>query len=123
MPTPSYLTDDPKRDRIKKSRKQERLLAKRTGGRAIRGSGAGREKGDVNINRVRFKIEAKRTDSDSISIKKAWLTKITEEAFSVGRRPALAVEINGEKWVAIQENEFLDYLNYCEARDNSQLQD
>lgn len=73
-------------------KKQERRLAdsaKR--GREQPRSGAGDVlKGDVDADSLL--IEAKYTDKKSLSIKRAWLEKITREATALGKYPALAIE-------------------------------
>ena len=87
-----------------KSNKQEKRLAKEFGGRTTAASGAGRNKGDIDIKR--FKIEVKRTDKQSLAIKKEWLVKIDEEAYGVGKDPALIIEIGGEEWDVIPKRIF-----------------
>jgi Holliday junction resolvase len=70
--------------------KQEKRLAKSSGGRRQPASGATEFlKGDVKAGDLL--IEAKATDAASLSVKLAWLSKITEQARAVGKVPALAV--------------------------------
>jgi Holliday junction resolvase len=102
---PPYMQRNPSIDRKKKSEKQERATANEIGGRVVSGSGSGRGKGDVNVGNL-FKIEAKRTDKESISLKKSWLQKIRHEAFEMVARPAMAIEIDGESWYMIRPEEF-----------------
>lgn len=79
----------------KKSKKQEQRIAKQIGGKPTPGSGAfDGHKGDVTHDR--FLIEAKRTDKQSLSVKKAWLDKIVAEAYQAGKNPALSIQI-GER--------------------------
>lgn len=94
-----------------KSQKQEKRAAKDYGGRVIKGSGSGGEKGDVNL-RAGIKLEAKRTDKESLSIKRSWLLKIEEEAFSANKMPALEIEIQDVHWVMIPEHEFRQYVEW-----------
>ena len=94
-----------------KSAKQEKRLAKEFGGRVTAGSGSGRNKGDIDLDS--FKIEVKRTDNQSISLKKEWLSKIDEEAFSVGKYPALILEIDGLEWVAIPKPLFKSFTTFA----------
>ena len=92
-----------------KSNKQEKRLAKEFGGRTTAASGAGRNKGDIDIKR--FKIEVKRSERGSLAIKKEWLLKIDEEAYGVGKNPALAIEIDGEEWVIIPKRVFMSIMD------------
>jgi Holliday junction resolvase len=87
-----------------KANRQEKRLAKEFGGVTTAASGSGRNKGDIDIRR--FKIEVKRTDKQSLAIKKEWLVKIDEEAYGVGKDPALIIEIDGEEWAVIPKRIF-----------------
>jgi Holliday junction resolvase len=76
--------------------KQETRLAKRSDGKRTRGSGSGNDKGDVkgaktSLVKSELRIEAKSTKHASMSVKRSWLTKITEEARATGQTPALAI--------------------------------
>jgi hypothetical protein len=95
-------------DEKKKPTDQENRLARKMGGRRVPGSGATEwAKGDVSL--PQFLVEAKQTVHGSLSVKKAWLTKISREALAVGKVPALAIEIQGgdddpltaRDWIAI----------------------
>lgn len=83
----------------KTPRAQEERVARRLGGKRVSGSGASMySKGDVRgveLAGVEFLIEAKKTEKASISVKWAWLKKITHEALAVGKEPALTIEIQG----------------------------
>jgi hypothetical protein len=102
---------DPGYDRVGKSRRQERRLAKDLGGRRQPGSGCfeGR-KGDVKLDD--FLIEAKRTDKHSLGLKVAWLKKIDAEAAAMMKTPAIAIEFgampNGvpAQWVLLPGSTF-----------------
>ena len=93
--------------------KAERKAAKRMGGRTTPGSGAKvHSKGDIRT--CQFCIESKSTVKDSLSVKKAWLEKITKEALDAGKDPALIIQVvdalgspvkNGS-WVAVPERVF-----------------
>ena len=87
-----------------KANRQEKRLAKELKGYTTAASGAGRNKGDIDIRK--FKIEVKRTDKQSLAIKKEWLLKIDEEAFGVGKEPALIIEIDGVEWAVIPKRIF-----------------
>lgn len=84
---PDHLFDDRKK---KKSVKQEDRLAKRLGGRRQKASGAcPHNRGDVRMPELL--TEAKRTDKKSISIKIAYLEKISLEAIQCDSVPAVAI--------------------------------
>jgi Holliday junction resolvase len=70
-------------------------LAKRVGGKTVRGSGSGNEKGDVRVHRV-CRIEAKTTNKKSFSVTREMLDKIETAAVCYGELPALIVEFNDE---------------------------
>jgi len=73
---------------------QEDRVARVVRGHRQRGSGASMyAKGDVSSDH--FLIECKRTEHASLSLKKAWLDKISREAAAVSKEPALAIEIAG----------------------------
>lgn len=100
------------RGRKAKSVKQEKRIAREYQGSLVSGSGSGREKGDVNL-RSGFKMEAKRTDAQSMSIKRVWLEKIAAEAFVRHQRPALEIEFGPDDsgkeshWVVISKQDFI----------------
>jgi hypothetical protein len=71
--------------------KQEKELAKRIGGKTVRGSGCGSEKGDVRIKGV-ARLEAKTTSHASFSITRDMVRKIETAAMSCGEVPAIVVE-------------------------------
>ena len=74
------------------SNKQEKQVAKHVGGRQVSNSGATAfNKGDVTTDKFLIECKTKTTESKSFSIKKEWLEKNKEEAFSMGKmRSALA---------------------------------
>jgi Holliday junction resolvase len=73
--------------------RQERELAKRVGGNTVRGSGSGKEKGDVRLHRV-CRIEAKTTSKQSFSVTREMIEKIETAAMCHGEMPVLIVEFN-----------------------------
>lgn len=104
MALPKYFTDGP--GKHKKSKAQERRIAKELGGKTQRGSGSKDfHKGDIKS--VELLVEAKRTDKDSLSVKKEWLIKIFQESVSYSRIPALSIEFDDmptivpKDWIAI----------------------
>ena len=89
---PSYFTPHEKKQRKRKSMAQENRVAKATGGRRQKASGAlPGSKGDVRS--VELLNECKRTDKKSISITIEYLQKITQEAAFYNRIPSVAIEI------------------------------
>jgi hypothetical protein len=91
---------------------QEHRVADHVKGKRQRGSGASvYAKGDVKHES--FLIECKKTIHASLSVKGAWLDKITKEAQASGKEPALAIEIQGmdsnfaeRDWVAVPMSVF-----------------
>lgn len=124
-------------DRKRKSIKQERRLAETLGGRVVSGSGnksavrssAGRtisrgghhktnNPGDVVLGD--FLIDAKRTEAKSIRLDSEMFVKIQLEADSVGKEPALALELQGlspmteKDWIAMPKSVFIKLLGGAE---------
>lgn len=85
-----------------RSRVQERRIAKDLGGTLTRGSGSGRDKGDVKKHKV-FRLEAKTTIHKSFSVTAEIIDKL--DAAVVGGNPEipfLQVDImNGAKSVCV----------------------
>jgi hypothetical protein len=85
---------------------QEKRVAKALGGRRHSGSGASFYlKADAST--PEFLIEAKQTEHGSISVKKEWLVKITNQALAVRKWPALAIEIRGGDDDAVTERDWV----------------
>lgn len=110
----------------KKSKKQEKRIANKLNGKRQKGSGAIRHhKGDVKTPDLL--LEAKRSDKDSISLKKEWLEKISKEALVSGRVPALAIEfgtadiLTAARWIAVPENFFQELMEaYTDENDDTE---
>lgn len=69
------------------SNKQEKKVAAVFGGKQVKNSGATPwEKGDVNTDSFLFECKTHTSDKDSMSIKKKWLDKNTEEALFMGKK-------------------------------------
>jgi hypothetical protein len=111
---PKWLTDEHgNHDRAVRSRKHEQRVAKALGGRRIAQSGARRwskwdkttDQGDVST--PEFHVEHKRTDKDSMSVKKEWLAKVSDGAKRAGKDPAIVftyedpVRGTVEDWIAV----------------------
>jgi hypothetical protein len=97
-------------------RRQEERVAAGLGGRRQPGSGSwAGAKGDVVVEGpVGWLLECKRTVHASLAVQRAWLVKVTREAWALGKQPALGIEIAGgdpspavpRDWVAIPLEQF-----------------
>jgi hypothetical protein len=126
MPRIKYLDDN--YGRVKKSRKEEERIAEEMGGKRLPRSGGMRwskwdkktAKGDIGT--PDFHIEHKETEKQSISIKKAWLEKVTEGARDAMKDPALVVTfIEGRKrddWAMIRLADLKRLLSAAEVSDD-----
>lgn len=111
------------RRRTKDSQRQERESMERMGGQRHGGSGAAwSRKADGRVNRndwtsaAHSLVEFKRTDKQSISLKKADLRKITDEAMMEGRIPLLGVEIDGDAYIVMEESHYMELRDAAEVR-------
>ena len=109
-PVLKYL--EPNYDRYKRSQKHETRLGKRMGGRRLpRSGGMPWSKWDKttaggDVSTPDLHIEHKRTDCDSMSLKKDWLVKVSEGARRVAKDPAVIItfEKKGSKpedWILV----------------------
>lgn len=81
----------------RRSRTQERELAKRIGGEVTRGSGNGKwQKGDIQLKGV-LRIEAKTTKNKSFSVTREMWRKIEEEAMTNDETPIIVIEFIDDK--------------------------
>lgn len=91
----------------KQSLKHEKRLAKAIGGSRNAASGAlWHRKGDVRSEDLL--IEHKWTGKKSFSLKSDILKKITREAILDGRMPVLGVHLDGENYVILLEDDYLE---------------
>ena len=91
----------------KQSRKHEDRLAKKVGGSRTAASGAfWSRKGDVRS--ADLLIEHKFTGKKQTTLKSDVLRKITREAILDGRMPVLGVHLDGENYVVLLEDDFLE---------------
>lgn len=97
----------------KRSKRQEREIAKRIGGNLVPRSGAGDIKGDCRLKGV-LRVEAKTTGNRSFSVTLDMIDKIEEAATSAGEMPVIIIEFhnNGRKMkeVAVCPTYVLDAL-------------
>ena len=114
LTVPGYFTGNKQKKQRRKSMKQEDRVASRIGGYRQKASGAlPGSRGDVKG--VELLGECKRTDKKSISITLAYLEKITMEAVSYDRIPAVAIEFGNtpklvsKDWVMLPA-EFVEEL-------------
>ncbi|UGV19934.1 primase [Pseudomonas phage Pa BHU-15] len=77
----------------RRSKTQEREVAKRVGGRLTPASGAREVKGDVRVKRV-VRIECKTTKNKSFSVTREMIEKLEMAATLSGEMPVLVVEFN-----------------------------
>jgi hypothetical protein len=91
----------------KQSRKHEDRLAKKVSGSRTAASGAfWSRKGDVRSDDLL--IEHKWTGKKQCTIKSEVLKKITGEAIMDGRMPVLGIHLDGENYVVLLEDDFLE---------------
>ena len=76
----------------RRSRKQERELAERLGGRRTAASGSKDEKGDVRVKGF-VRLEAKTTKHKSFSVTLDMIKQIEEAALVSGEMPIIAIEL------------------------------
>lgn len=91
----------------KQSKKHEDRLAKVVGGSRNAASGAfWSRKGDVRSDDLL--IEHKWTGKKQVTVKSDVLEKIVKEAILDGRMPVLGFHLNGENYIMLDENDFLE---------------
>lgn len=91
----------------KQSQKHEKRLAKKVGGSVNAASGAfWSRKGDVRS--ADLLIEHKFTGKKQTTLKSDVLRKITREAILDGRMPVLGIHLDGEDYVVLLEDDFLE---------------
>lgn len=104
----------------RQSRKHEDRLAKAVGGKRNAASGAfWSRKGDVRSDDLL--IEHKWTGKKQVTVQAAVLEKIVKEAILDGRMPVLGFHLNGENYVMLTEDDFLELRHElqeheCETR-------
>lgn len=102
-------------------RKAEKGLAHRLGGTLTLASGAMQgDKGDVKVERgdLKFLMESKATQNESMSVKLDWLLKIYQEALEAGKHPAFAISFTNDHgvatkrgtWIAVPEAVFKELI-------------
>lgn len=89
MPVPRRLIHTKSHDR---AAKQEKATAKRLGGKTVKGSGSGNEKGDVRLKGI-VRIEAKHTKHKSFSVTEKIIDGIEAAVVGSGEIPVIEIEI------------------------------
>ncbi|MEM4178000.1 MAG: hypothetical protein QXS29_10600 [Nitrososphaeria archaeon] len=92
---------------------QEKKLSKKLKISQTKNSGSGRVKADLISHKKQVLIECKRTDKDSISIKKEWLEKLEAETQLTHFLPILALEFGDKTYYMIVDSNF-DLENFLE---------
>lgn len=119
---PGYFSGNREKKKRKKSMRQEDRVADALGGYRQKASGAlAGNRGDVKG--VELLGECKRTDKKSISITLAYLEKITMEAVSYDRIPAVAIEFGNtpklvsKDWVMVPSDFMQELLEAFRGSD------
>lgn len=94
----------------KNSKKHEKRLEKSFGGQRTAASGAfWSRKGDVRTSDLL--IEHKWTGKKSFTLNSGVLKKIVTEAILDGRTPVLGFHLDGENYVILSEEDFIELRN------------
>ena len=97
------------KQRLRRSRRQEARGAEGLGGRVQPASGAfWNKKGDVKASYAL--VECKRTDAESITLKKADLRKIFYEGNQTDLLSGLLLEISGDDYVVLVAEDFYELV-------------
>ena len=105
------------------SDKQEKHIAKVTGGKVQSNSGGTKFRGG-DVHTDKFFIEAKTPTKSqtSFTIKKEWITKMHEQAYEQGKEESvLAFRFDPNKdndLYILSQSQFLEYLRYKEEKDD-----
>lgn len=110
LPTTKQFYDKRKRQKVRrKSIKQEKQIAKETGGRRQPMSGAGYHKGDVKTKL--HLIEIKFTDKNSYALKQDVMKKIFYEATYEDRIPYLQIRMGKDNYCVLRKEDFDAFKN------------
>ena len=86
----------------RRSRKQEKEIAERLGGRRTAASGSKDEKADIRVRGV-LRIEAKTTKHKSFSVTLDMINQVEEAALSCAETPAILIEFLDAQGKPIKE--------------------
>jgi len=94
-------------DKLARSQAQEKRIAKRTGGSRNAGSGNGWiRKHDVTSDGVLW--EMKTTNKRTLTLKVDDLESLRREAWALGSRPMMHLELGGRSYVLMEESDYFD---------------
>lgn len=103
------------------SDKQEKHIAKVTGGKVQSNSG-GTKFGGGDVHTDKFFIEAKTPTKNqtSFSIKKDWIEKMNEQAYEQGKEESVLAfrfdpDTNNDLYI-LSQRQFLEYLDFKEGK-------
>ena len=103
------------------STKQEKKIAKQVNGKRTPNSGATTfSAGDVTTDNWLFEAKTKMEESQSFTIKRAWIEKNKEEAFAMGKDyNALVIDFgDGKQFYLLDEKTFLNMKRCLEEIEN-----
>lgn len=100
----------------KKANLQEKKASKRLKINQTSLSGAKNIKADLVSHKKRLLVECKRTDKNSISIKKEWIEKLESESRLTNLLPIIEIEFGNKHYYLIADSNFkidnfLEFLN------------
>ena len=101
------------------SDKQEKHIAKVTGGRVQSNSGGTKfGGGDVHTNKFLIEANTPTKEQTSFTIKKEWITKMREQAYEQGKEEAVLAfrfdpNADNDLYV-LSQRQFLEYLRFKE---------
>ena len=105
------------------SGKQEKQIAKLTGGRVVANSGATAfNKGDITTDNILVECKTCIKEKQSFAIKKDWLDKLEEEAFAMNKPYSVLAFNYGEytgNYFILNERTFMKFLSLLRAEGNS----
>lgn len=103
------------------SSQQEKEVAKTLGGKTTKNSGATLfQKGDLTLDNWLIEAKTKTSHSESISVKKEWLTKNLSESLFMGKKyNALVFNFgpNEDNYYIIDEHLFQELVNYLDSKE------
>lgn len=104
MSRESFLNRDAKKGNAsyRRSKKQEKEIAARLGGRRTAASGSKDEKGDIRVRGI-VRIEAKTTKHKSFSVTLDMVRQIEDAALTAGELPCIIVEFNDNAGKKLKE--------------------
>lgn len=100
---------------------QEKKLAKKLKISQTKNSGSGKVKADLISHKKRLLVECKRTDKNSIVLKKEWIEKIEQETKLTRFFPLMAIEFGNKTYYLICDSEFNieNFLQFLKEKETS----